>query len=243
MDTGINIGLCQPATAILLVSVAGVLYHILATNTGSVIWWLLVGLFGTGIFQALCSGGLEPVAWILMSVPVLIVCFFFAVALFASRMRIDNVMSVPCDRCHRPKPQCGCTPCGCRRPGCRRCFRKEEGFASNSIPPCGCRKPECPYCNRGNQCPYGRCDCPRSDGDGPIYSYCPGAASVAEGFQGSCAENDCKCMGGSCYGACKRGEALNCGGSGCPNCTYQNRIVSEYDDAQARGLDLAYPKY
>jgi hypothetical protein len=50
-------------------------------------------------------------------------------------------------------------------------------------------------------------------------------------------------MGGSCYGACKPGGALNCGGAGCPNCTYQNRVVSEYDDAQANGLDLAYPKY
>ena len=254
MDVGVNVGLCQPATAILLISVAGVLYHILATNTGSVIWWLLVGIFGTGIFQALCYGGLEPVAWVLMSLPVLVVCFFLAVALFASRMRIENVMSVPCDRCQRPKRDCGChprpVPPPCGSPGRGHCT---EGFANttNNIPMCGCNKPNCPYCNRGNQCPYGRCDCPRCGGDGAVCPYCPGAVSLAvapdqpvtEGFQSGCAQNACMCMGGSCYGACQRGGALNCGGAGCPNCTYQNRVVSEYDDAQANGLDLAYPKY
>jgi len=245
MDIGVNVGLCQPASAILLISVAGVLYHILATNTGSVIWWLMVGVFGTGIFQAVCYGGLEPVAWILMLIPVLVVCFFLAVALFASRMRIDNIMSVPCDRCHRPRRHCGCAPrptppsCGeCRRPGCPRCFGDvaAEGFKD--------------YFSRGNQCPYGRCDCPRCGGDGPVCPYCPGAVSLAvapnvEGFESrtGCGENACMCMGGSCYGACQRGEALNCGGAGCPNCTYQNRVVSEYDDAQVAGLDLAYPKY
>jgi hypothetical protein len=252
MDIGVNIGLCQPATAILLISVAGVLYHILATNTGSVIWWLLVGVFGTGIFQGLCYGGLEPVAWVLMSLPILVVCFFLAVALFASRMRIDNIMSVPCDRCHKPKRDCNChhrhhrptpPPCGeCRRPGCPRCFGDvaSEGFKD--------------YYTRGNQCPYGRCDCPRCGGDGAVCPYCPGAVSLAaepdksvtEGFEcggRGCASNACMCMGGSCHGACQPGEPLNCGGAGCPNCTYQNRVVSEYDDAQAAGLDLAYPKY
>jgi hypothetical protein len=255
MDISKTIGLCQPASAILLISVAGVLYHILAANTGSVIWWILVGLFGTGIFQALCFGGLEPVAWVLMSIPVLIVCFFLAVALFASRMRIDNVMSVPCDRCGRQKRHCSCHPasnsgCGCRRPGCPRCYGgvAAEGFA-NDIPPCGCGRASCPYCNRGNQCPYGRCDCPKCGGDGTVCPYCPGAVSLAsdesaitEGFAG-CGCNACQCMGGSCNGACQPGGCLNCGGAGCPNCTYQNRVVSEYDDAQAAGLDLAYPKY
>lgn len=242
MDISQTIGLCQPASAILLISVAGVLYHILAANTSSVIWWILVGLFGTGIFQALCFGGLEPVAWVLMSIPVLIVCFFLAVALFASRMRIDNVMSVPCDRCQRPKRHCSCHPtppsgCGCRRPGCPRCYGgvATEGFND--------------YYSRGNQCPYGRCDCPRCGGDGPVCPYCPGAVSLAsdesavtEGFAG-CDANACQCMGGSCYGACQPGGPLNCGGAGCPNCTYQNRVVNEYDDAQVAGLDLAYPKY
>jgi len=94
--------LCQPSTAILLLSIAGVIYHLLTGRYQASLWWLLVGLVGTGTFQALCFGGLEPVAWVLMMIPVLIVCFFLAVALFASRMRIENIMSVPCDRCGFP---------------------------------------------------------------------------------------------------------------------------------------------
>lgn len=113
-----DIGLCQPSTAILLVGLAGAIYHLFVGNMHAVVWWTLVGLGGTGIFQALCYGGLEPVAWVLMSIPVLIVCFFLAVALFASRMRIDNVMSVPCDRCGRPKRHCGCHR---PKPRCSRC--------------------------------------------------------------------------------------------------------------------------
>jgi hypothetical protein len=113
-----DIGLCQPSTAILLVGLAGAIYHLFVGNMHAVVWWILVGLGGTGIFQALCYGGLEPVAWVLMSIPVLIVCFFLAVALFASRMRIDNVMSVPCDRCGHPKPRCGCNR---PKPRCSRC--------------------------------------------------------------------------------------------------------------------------
>ena len=113
-----DIGLCQPSTAILLVGLAGAIYHLFVGNLHAVVWWILVGLGGTGIFQALCYGGLEPVAWVLMSIPVLIVCFFLAVALFASRMRIDNIMSVPCDHCGRPKRHCGCDR---PKPRCSRC--------------------------------------------------------------------------------------------------------------------------
>ena len=74
----------------------------------------MVGLLGTAIFQAMCFGGLEPVAWVLMLMPVLVVCFFLAVALFASRLRINNVMSVPCGcpRCLEtddPAPELGCS--------------------------------------------------------------------------------------------------------------------------------------
>lgn len=94
--------LCQPSTAILLLSIAGVIYHLLTGRYQATLWWLLIGIVGTGTFQALCFGNLEPVAWVLMMIPVLIVCFFLAVALFASRMRIDNIMSVPCDRCGFP---------------------------------------------------------------------------------------------------------------------------------------------
>jgi hypothetical protein len=128
-----TLGLCKPSLTILLVSVAGTLYHILAGDFSGMIWWVLVGILGTGVFQAFCYGGLEPVAWVLMAIPVLIVCFFLAVALFASRMRIENVRTVPCDRCGRkhhqrdncnhtvdhkvdPGPSCGCNkpkPCAC----------------------------------------------------------------------------------------------------------------------------------
>jgi hypothetical protein len=119
-----SLGLCKPSSAILLVAVAGILYHLVVGEIHTMIWWLVVGLFGTVVFQILCRGGLEPVAWVLMAIPVLIVCFFLAVALFASRMRINNVRKVPCDRCGHPKPDCGCPrpkkphcnkprPCGC----------------------------------------------------------------------------------------------------------------------------------
>ena len=94
--------LCQPSTAILLLSIAGIIYHVATGRYTTAIWWILVGVFGTGVFQALCFGGLEPVAWVLMMIPVIIICFFLAVALFASRMRIENIMSVPCDRCGFP---------------------------------------------------------------------------------------------------------------------------------------------
>ena len=125
-----DIGLCKPSTAILLVGLAGAIYHLFTGNMHAVASWAIVGLGGTAIFQALCYGGLEPVAWVLMSIPVLIVCFFLAVALFASRMRIENVEQVPCDRCGRPKPRCGCKRkprCGCGSPTpCGRCPLLDE---------------------------------------------------------------------------------------------------------------------
>jgi hypothetical protein len=118
-----DFGLCQPSLAILLVSIAGVIYHTAMGNFKAVTWWTVAGLAGTGVFQALCFGGLEPIAWVLMSIPVLIVCFFLAVALFASRMRIDNIMSVPCDRCGRYRPRherCGCGGDPDAKPRCNR---------------------------------------------------------------------------------------------------------------------------
>ncbi len=140
----IDIGLCQPSTAILLISVAGVIYHMFVGDMHAITWWLLVGLVGTGVFQALCFGGLEPVAWTLMSIPVLIVCFFLAVALFASRMRIQNIRQVPCDRCGHAKPRCGCGDE--KKPRCNRtrCDR--------------CRGCGCPYCLTGDE------------GDVPVYN-------------------------------------------------------------------------
>lgn len=144
MDLGL--GLCQPSTAILLVGVAGTLYHMLAGDYRGMLWWIMVGVFGTGIFQALCFGGLEPVAWVLMSIPVLIVCFFLAVALFASRMRIENVREVPCDRCHKHHRHGD--PCGEPEPRpCNSCGDRKKKECSS------CR-PACPSCNGGG---CGRC--------------------------------------------------------------------------------------
>ena len=112
-----DLGLCQPSTAILMISIAGAIYNILVTNLHAVMMWTLIGVFGTGIFQALCFGGLEPLAWVLMLIPVLIVCFFLAVALFASRMRINNFMRLPCRdgdcSSYKPVPQCNKKQDGC----------------------------------------------------------------------------------------------------------------------------------
>lgn len=133
-----QLGFCQPSSAILLVSIAGVIYHAAVGAYRAMLWWIVVGVLGTGVFQALCFGGLEPLAWVIMLIPVLIVCFFLAVALFASRMRIENIMAVPCGRCqqrHQPWLPCGgggmpgegswCnkTRCNaCRGCGCSQCL-------------------------------------------------------------------------------------------------------------------------
>jgi hypothetical protein len=118
--------LCKPALAILLVSIAGGIYHLIVGEFSGIVWWLVVGVLGTGVFQGLCYGNLEPVAWVLMGIPILIVCFFLAVALFASTMRINNVRKVPCDVCNKPKEECGC-PRPAKKPHC------------NKPRPCGCR--------------------------------------------------------------------------------------------------------
>lgn len=150
-----DIGLCQPSTAILLVSAAGAIYNLIARNLHAVMMWALIGVFGTGIFQALCFGGLEPLAWVLMMIPVLIVCFFLAVALFASRMRINNFMRLPCrdgscgpapspcgrcggggsDGCNCDgggrRPRCNKTRCdACGGCGCRYCLLQQDGGAA-----------------------------------------------------------------------------------------------------------------
>lgn len=181
MDITQTIGLCKPATAILLVSVAGILYHMLAGTPSSVIWWILTGLFGTGVFQALCMGGLDGIAWVIMAIPILIVCFFFAVALFASRMRITNVERVPCDRCGRPKHSCGCggsslPPCGgCGRcPDCHKVYDATEGFTGDGkcgCEACGCLGGPCPVCRPGGCMNCGGAGCP----------YCAYASQVARG--------------------------------------------------------------
>ena len=137
-----DLGLCQPSTAILLVSAAGAIYNLLVQNLHAVMMWALIGVVGTGIFQALCFGGLEPLAWVLMMIPVLIVCFFLAVALFASRMRISNFMRLPCrdGSCREEaKPQ-SCGSCGDNQPqqrcnktrcGCRHCLLQGDAAPQN----------------------------------------------------------------------------------------------------------------
>jgi hypothetical protein len=137
MDGGAGFSLCQPSLAILLVSVAGVLYHLIVGAGAGIMWWLAVGAVGTVVFQALCFGGLEPVAWVLMLIPVLLVCFFLAVALFSSSVRIKNVEKVPCGRC-------GQSPCGCER--------KHHHHRHHDRPPCGgggCDGGGCQMCNGG----------------------------------------------------------------------------------------------
>lgn len=112
------------------------LYHLLVGDLHSMVWWLVVGLLGTGVFQGLCYGGLEPVAWVLMSIPVLIVCFFLAVALFASKMRIENIRKVPCDNCGRPQ-------------------HHEDP----------CSKPKQPHCNKPRPCQCNRCNLEQEDSE------------------------------------------------------------------------------
>jgi len=92
--------LCKPTSAILLVSTAGVLYHVLMGEMDTATWWLIVGALGTLVFQSLCYGGLESLAWVLMLIPVMVVCFFFAVALFSSYVRIST------GRRHRHQKEC-----------------------------------------------------------------------------------------------------------------------------------------
>ena len=129
-----KLGFCQASSAILLVSVAGVIYHAAIGAYTAMLWWIVVGVLGTGVFQGLCFGGLEPLAWVIMLIPVLIVCFFMAVALFASRMRIENIMSVPCDRCHQRHAPWG--PCG-SPPGEGSWCNKTQCSACSG---CGCRQ-------------------------------------------------------------------------------------------------------
>lgn len=198
MEQGLGLGLCQPATAILLVSVAGVLYHLLAGHAAAILWWIVVGVFGGGIFQVLCRGGLEPVAWILMLIPVLIVCFFLAVALFAARMRIQNVREVPCGRCGQPRGGCGCEPA--KKPRCNR--SRCDG--------------SCPSCLWGG------------GGPGIDDEYAAGGKVTTEQFTDSCPCQSCGCIGGPCPDCGRAGQkpCNDCGGSGCPYCAYAATVAA-----------------
>jgi hypothetical protein len=139
MDGGTGVTLCQPSLAILLISIAGVLYHLIVGAGRGIMWWLAVGVVGTAVFQALCFGGLEPLAWVLMMIPVLLVCFFLAVALFSSSVRIKNVEKVPCDRCGRPLP-CGCSSDSGRHHHRRSCDDDNDDCPGDN---------DCPFCHGG----------------------------------------------------------------------------------------------
>ncbi len=109
-------------------------------------WWLAVGAVGTAVFQALCYGGLDSLAWVLMLIPVLLVCFFLAVALFASSMRIQNVEKVRCGSGSNSgscSGNSGMSPCGCGNDGCPSCPERRHHHHEHG---------GCPYCN-GSGCP------------------------------------------------------------------------------------------
>jgi hypothetical protein len=82
--------LCKPANLILLISIGGTLYHLLFLDIHTAMWWVAVGILGVATFQGLCYSGVETLAWLIMLIPVLLLCFFLAVALLASSMRIRN---------------------------------------------------------------------------------------------------------------------------------------------------------
>jgi hypothetical protein len=98
--------LCKPATFICLVSIAGVIYHLFAGHAMVSVWWAILGIFGVGTFQVLCMFNMEHAAWFLMVIPVMVVCFFLAIAVLASSMRIKNVEMVPCKCRKRPCNRC-----------------------------------------------------------------------------------------------------------------------------------------
>ena len=231
-----DVGLCQPSNTILLVATAGVIYHLLAGDTAAMLWWIVVGVAGTGVFQGLCYGGLEPVAWVLMAIPVLVVCFFLAVALFASRMRIENIVEVPCGRCghrhpaHDPcRPRCpACGGNGCSQ--CQEAFENQAAVTMTGCPLLGtsgqsgrlCSDRGCPYCAYKSAEAADALKIPAADLQKPI-----------EKFHGD--------------GRCQSGEqaCASCGGSGCPYCAYEASLCR---DCQGRGCascnrDMALSTY
>lgn len=254
-----DVGLCQPSNTILLVATAGVIYHLLAGNTAAMLWWIVVGVAGTGVFQGLCYGGLEPVAWVLMAIPVLVICFFLAVALFASRMRIENIAEVPC---HSRCPACGgngCSQCQsvenfenqaavtmtgcpyCSGRGCPYCAYKSAEIADALKIPAGVEQFQVQKINKENGVPCSYCKghgCKFCRGGG--CQYCRGGPGSCpkcplrtnEGFHdGPCAY----CQGSGCP-RCRWQSGIqacaSCGGAGCPYCAYEASLCR---DCQGRG--------
>lgn len=234
------LGLCKPSSAILLVSVAGALYSLLAGRVGSVAWWSLVGVFGTGVFQALCFGGLEPLAWVLMSIPVLIVCFFIAVAVFASSMRIENVEEVDCGR--RRGPGCCCDR-GC--PMCPVCSVVENfevaplaaAATMTGCPKCEGKAADCPYCAFTKDAevkkqepviesfhPHG-CGCRYC---APVPFRDPVAfCNMRVGARPCDGKGSCPCGGaGTPYCDYRRQVCADCAGRGCPLCNRRQALAT-----------------
>jgi len=142
--------LCKPANLILLISIGGAVYHLITGEYTTLLWWLLVGVFGVATFQSLCIGNFENMAWFLMLIPVILVCFFMAIAILASSIRVRTV--IPCQYCKRQ----GCDG-SCRRPR-PKCNRSScDGTCETCMTPChycmkqgcdgSCRRPR-PRCNR-----------------------------------------------------------------------------------------------
>jgi hypothetical protein len=251
MDSLDVLGLCKPSGTILLVAVAGALYSLLSGRTASVAWWSLVGVLGTAVFQALCYGGLEPIAWVLMSIPVLIVCFFIAVAVFASSMRIENVEVVPCNRCHRRGCDGTGSGCGGPRPGC--CCRQgcpscpvcsgipiQENFETQPIA-ASATMTGCPVCQgKVADCPY--CAFTKDTWAAEVKQQEP----VIEKFHGNgCGCNNCGrlpfrdpttfCDMKVGARPCDGKGSCPCGGAGTPFCDYRRQVCA---DCAGRGCAL-----
>ena len=96
-------------------------------DVSTALWWVAVGIIGVATFQGLCYSGVEVLAWLVMMIPVLLLCFFLAIALLASSMRIRNVRVEPQQQCQRPK----CQRPKCQRPtcdgSCTICTKEYEG--------------------------------------------------------------------------------------------------------------------
>jgi hypothetical protein len=112
-----------------------------------------------------------------------------AVALFASRMRIEDIRRVPCNRCnkpHRHHEPCSCPGCG--GSGCPRCLKVGEGFVGTVDKSVYTTSADdnwvCPRCKadcKGSACPY--CDYQASvcaDCSGRGCSHCDRVQALSE---------------------------------------------------------------
>jgi hypothetical protein len=146
--------LCKPANLMLLISIGGALYHMIVLDVSTALWWVAVGIIGVATFQGLCYSGVEVLAWLVMMIPVLLLCFFLAIALLASSMRIRNVRVEPngyrhhCQRSECQRPECQRPKCQrpkCQRPtcdgSCTICTKEYEGEQDPFNPTWNSQKP------------------------------------------------------------------------------------------------------